>query len=111
MASLQDSIRKIAKTVELEKKIKKVDLPLNRGVWEGGRGVAINNAAPQTVCPLFYSTNPNSFDIADILAGIAGPALGDECAKLNTVTGLTDFDETPAGETVTLVIQLDEVFD
>lgn len=111
MATLKDSIRKIAKTQELEKKIKKVELPIDRGTWEGSRGVGVRNNLPETICPLFYSTNPNSYDIADLLAGTVGPALGDECAKLNTITGLTDFDETAAGETVHLIIQLDEVFD
>lgn len=109
--SLIDKIKKIARTDELDKKIKKVDLPQNRGTWEGNRGIATSNVTPDTVCPLYYSTSDNSYDIGDIIDGVAGPQLGDKCARINSVTGLTDFDTTFAGDTVHLVIQLDGIFD
>lgn len=115
MASLKDNIKKIARTDELEKKIRKIDLPQDRGVWEGSRGVAINTAVPEAICPLYYSTSDNSYDIADLLAGTVGPQLGDKCARLNTITGLVDFDTSIAvdyiGADVNLIIQMDGEFD
>lgn len=115
MATFKENIKKIARTAELEAKIKKIDLPRNRGEWEGGRGIGLNDVQPQDVCPIFYSTTPNSYDIGDIIDGLAGPTIGDECSRINTITGLTDFDVSVAddyvGATVFLVIQLDGIFD
>ncbi len=109
MATFKQNIKKISRA--LEEKIKNINLPTNRGEWEGGRGIGVNTNQPDDICPLFYSTNPNSYDIADILAGTVGPTVGDKCARLNTITGLTDFDQTTGGDDVTLIVQLDGNFD
>lgn len=113
MATFKENIRKIARTAELEAKIKAKDLPINRGPWDGARGIA--DAVMPDVCALFYSTNPNSFDIGDLLAGTAGPTLADKCSRLDTITGLTDFDTSEAidslGADVFLIIQVDGNFD
>ena len=113
MATFKENIRKIAKTSELEAKIKNKELPINRGTWEGGRGIAINNPSP--VCALSYSTNPNSYSITDLLAGTAGPTINDQCSRLDTITGLTDFATSIAidslGATVLLIVQMDGNFD
>ncbi len=113
MATFKENIRKIANTAEIEAKIKNKELPVNRGDWEGGRGIAINN--PPAVCALHYSTDPNTYDIGDLLAGTAGPTIGDPCSRLDTITGLTDFDTSIAddsvGATVLLIVQMDGNFD
>jgi len=113
MATFKENIRKIARTKEIEEKIKAKDLPVNRGPWDGGRGIA--SATLPDVCALFYSDGPNSFNIADLLAGTVGPTLADPCSRIDTLTGLVDFDtaENTAnfGGEVTLIVQLDGVFD
>jgi len=113
MATFKDNIRKIANTAEIEAKIKNKEAPVDRGDWEGGRGISINN--PPVVCALHYSTDPNTYDITDILAGTAGPTIGDPCSRLDTITGLVDFDTSLAtaslGAVVNLIVQVDGNFD
>ncbi len=113
MSKFTDNIKKIARTSELEKKIKNPVAPVDRGEWEGGRGII--TAPPVDVCPLFYSTRDNTYDIAAILAGTAGPSLADKCAKLDSITGLTDVDTSQAtasfGAVVHLIVQLDGILD
>lgn len=113
MSKFTDNIRKIARSAEIEAKIKaQADEP-SRGTWEGGRG--ISSSDPTDTCPAYYSTRDNTYDIGDILAGAAGPKLGDKCAKLDSITGLMDFDKSEAsgniGGDVNLIIQLDGIFD
>lgn len=113
MATFKENIRKIARTKEIEEKIKAKDLPINRGPWDGGRGIA--SATLPDVCALFYSQGANSFNIADLLDGSVGPTLADPCSRIDTLTGLVDFDlseaTASAGAVVNLTIQLDGVFD
>ncbi len=113
MATFKENIRKIARTKEIEEKIKAKELPINRGPWDGGRGIA--SATLPDVCALFYSEGDNSFDIADLLAGTVGPTLADPCSRIDTLTGLVDFDTSEAvdslGATVFLIVQLDGNFD
>lgn len=113
MTKFTDNIRKIARTTEIEAKIKVLPSFIDRGEWEGGRGITSKD--PEDTCPLFYSTRDNTYDIGDILAGTAGPKLGEKCAKLDSITGLVDFDTSEAeatlGAEVNLIIQLDGVFD
>lgn len=113
MSKFIDNVRKIARTVEIEAKIKVLPSIVDRGEWEGGRGITSKD--PVDTCPLFYSTRDNTYAIADILAGTAGPTLGDKCALLDSVIGLTDLDTSEAtasfGAIVHLIIQLDGNFD
>ena len=113
MSKFTDNIRKIARSAEIEAKIKVLPSFIDRVEWEGGRG--ITSSDPKDLCPLFYSTRDNTYDIAALLAGTAGPKLGDKCAKLDSITGLTDLDTSQAidslGATVLLIVQLDGVFD
>ena len=113
MATFKENIRKIARTAEIEAKIKNKEIPVNRGDWEGGRGIAINN--PPAVCALHYTTDANTYDIGDIIDGLAGPTIGDQCSRLDTITGLTDFATSVAtasfGAIVHLTIQVDGNFD
>ncbi len=113
MSKFTDNIRKIARSAEIEAKIKIIPPDVDRGEWQGGRGVM--SKSPVDTCPLFYSTRDNTYDIGDILAGTAGPKLGDKCAKLDSVTGLEDYDKSiapsSAGADVFLIIQLDGIFD
>ncbi len=113
MSKFVDNIRKIARSAEIEAKIKVLPSIVDRGEWEGGRGITTND--PGDTCPAFYSTRDNTYDIGDILAGTAGPTLADKCAKLDSITGLTDFDTSHAtaslGAVVYLIVQLDGIFD
>ncbi len=113
MSKFTDGIRAIARTIFIESKIKLLPSFLDRQGWGGGRGITSADVAD--ICPIHYTTDPNSYDIAALLAGTVGPKLSNHCAKLDTITGLTDFDTSTAvdtlGATVHLVIQLDGVFD
>ncbi len=113
MSKFTDNIRKIARSAEIEAKIKVLPSFIDRGEWAGGRGISSKD--PTDTCPLFYSTRDNTYDIGAILAGTAGPKLGDKCAKLDSITGLTDFDVSQAfdsaGAEVLLIVQLDGIFD
>lgn len=113
MSKFTDNIRKIARTVAIESKIKVLPSFLDIQGWGGGRGITSQDVSD--LCPLHYTTDPNTYDIADLLAGTVGPKLGNNCAKLDTITGLTDFDVSEAtasaGAVVHLIIQLDGIFD
>ncbi len=113
MSKFTDNIRKIANTAEIEAKIKNKEAPVNRGDWEGGRGIAINN--PPATCALHYSTDANTYTISALLAGTAGPTISDPCTRLDTITGLTDFDTSQATASLTavvlLIVQMDGNFD
>ncbi len=113
MSKFTDNIRKIARSEEIEAKIKVLPADIARGEWEGGRGIASKD--PTDTCPLSYSTRDNTYTISGILAGTEGPKLGDKCALLDSITGLTDQTASQAddslGATVLLIVQLDGVFD
>ncbi len=113
MSKFTDNIRDIARTLSIESKLKVLPSFIDRQGWAGGRGITDGDV--HDICPLHYSTDPNTYSISGLLAGTEGPKLGNHCAKLYTITGLTDFDTSEAvasfGAVVNLIIQLDGNFD
>lgn len=112
MTKFTDNIRKIAKTTELNAKIPIIPFLDKTGIAsKRGEGFPINTPP---VCALSYFTSDNAYDIGALLAGTDGPTLGDKCTRVDTITGLTDFDVSAApasfGAVVYLVLQPDGVF-
>jgi hypothetical protein len=115
MSKFTDNIKKIARSAEIEAKIKVIPPKTDKANIPSERGIGTKVADPgEDVCALFYSQAPNSYDIGDLLAGTAGPTLSDGCSRLDTITGLTDVDVSEEvateGATVLLVIQTDGIF-
>lgn len=108
---LIDYIRKIAKTGELDAKIKSITPATDKSTIGSLTGIAFKE--PEETCPAFYSTRSNSYDIADLLAQAAGPTLSEPCSRLDAITGLTDLDvaDNPSGSTVLLVIRVNGEFE
>lgn len=118
MSNLIDYLRKIAKTRYLDDKIKTTQPLSDKPAVPSSRGVGYADLPPSNtpkVCEIHFSTDANSYDIADILAGTAGPTVAEQCSMLNTVTGLTDLDTSQASASLTavvhLIIQIDGIFD
>ncbi len=113
MVKLSDNIRKIARTAELDAKIRSIPEPTDRSSIPSTRGVS--ERTPEQVCAAYYGLRDNSYDIGALLAGTVGPTLADQCSRLNTITGLTDVDPAENVENldgvVHLVLQIDGVFD
>ncbi len=114
MSDFTKYIQNIARTDEIMAKIRSTPItPDKTGL---PAGVSYGIGIPTKVCPSSYNLPANSsFDIGDLIDGLKGPTLADSCTRLNTITGLTDFDtvamgQPNAGAIVNLILQMDGIF-